>query len=406
MGNWRWEGFNKEGKKVKGIEDARTERELKKILRGKGVRPTKCTPPSILEFDIGLWMVENGYAAPFGQKELVNFTRQLAVMINAGVPILQCLEILYKQERHPVLKNTVKKISDDVGNGKSLAETLERQKGFDQLYCNLVKAGESAGILDEILKKLSAYMEGQEKIKKQIKKAMTYPAIVSLVGVAVIYGMMVFVVPKFQEMIEGTGGEMPAITQFVIDISDFLSSNTVYILPGIFITLVIISKFIKTDVGKPLFDQFMMKLPIFGGIIIKGNLSSFLRTLSTMVGSGVSLIDSLDICAETIDNTIIKKDIQKVRKDITQGKTLADPIMKISYFPEMVSQMIKVGEQTGNLDAMMLKVSDLFEEDVKDLIGQMTAMMEPLILVVLGGFVAVILLAMYMPIFQAAGGGM
>jgi type IV pilus assembly protein PilC len=405
MAKWGYEGFTREGKKVKGTEDAGNERELKRILRGKGIRATKVTPPSIGDIDIGQWLVENGYARSFGNKELLNFTRQLSVMVNAGVPILQGLEILFKQESHPTLKNVIKKIADDVGGGKTLSESMGKHKGFDRLYCNLVKAGEAGGILDTILQKLASYMEAQEKIKKQIKAAMTYPAIVTVVGIGVIYGMMVFVVPKFTEMLADTGQEIPAITQLVINTSEFLQKYTIFIVPAVFVLMVILAKLSKTPTGKPVFDTFFMKLPIFGAIIIKGNLSSFMRTLATMINSGVSLIDSLDICRETIDNAVIAEDVLKVRKAITEGKTLADPIMEIKYFPPMVGQMIKVGEQTGNLDSMMEKVSELFEQEVNDLISQMTKMIEPIILVVLGGFVAVILVAMYLPIFMSAGGG-
>lgn len=404
MGNWRWEGFDKTGKKVKGIMEADTERELKKLLRGRGVRPTRLIPPSIWEFDIGEWMVQNGLAQPFGNKEILNFTRQLSVMINAGVPILQALEILFKQEKHPVLKNTIKKIAADVGSGKTLSEAMTKNKGFSKLYCNLVKAGETGGMLDTILNKLASYMEAQAKIKSQIKSAMTYPGIVVTVGFGVIYGMLVFVVPKFKDMIEASGQEMPAITQFVLDISNFMQDYTLIILPSIITIVIILAKLSKTPTGKPVFDRIMMNMPVFGGIIIKGNLSSFLRTLSTMLASGVSLIDSLEICKDTIDNVIISEDIMVVRKAITEGQTLAEPIGEITYFPDMVAQMIKVGEQTGNLDNMMAKVSHLFEDEVNVLVGNMTKMIEPIILVVLGGIVAVILVAMYMPIFMSAGG--
>jgi type IV pilus assembly protein PilC len=404
MANWKWEGFNREGKKVKGIEDADSEADLKRILRGKGIRPIKTSPPSLLEADLGKWLVENGYARPFGNKELINFTRQLSVMVNAGVPILQCLEILFKQEKHPVLKRSIKKIAADVGNGKTLSDALEKQTGFSKLYCNLVRAGETGGILDIILKKLSEYMEIQQKIKKQIKSAMTYPGIVTVIGMAVIYGMMVFVVPKFTDMIKDTGQEVPTITRLVIEFSDFLQEYTMIILPIVFVTIVILSKLIKTESGKPIFDRFMMALPLIGNVIIKGNLASFLKTLSTMLSSGISLIDSLEVCSQTIDNVVITRDVMKVRKAITEGSTLTEPISQIPYFPEMVAQMIRVGEQTGNLDMMMEKVASLFEEEVNDLISNLTKMLEPIILVVLGGFIAVILVAMYLPIFMSAGG--
>lgn len=404
MGMWKWDGIEKGGKRVSGSINARNEKEVRKLLRAKGIRPKKLTPPSILEFDLGEWMVENGFAAPFGAGDLLRITKQLCIMVNAGVPILQSLEILYKQEQVPSLKKAVKGIAVDVGEGKTLAEAMGTQKGFNKLYCNLVHAGESGGILDEILNKLAEHLEKQEKMKAQIKSAMTYPVIVVLVGIGVIYGMLVYVVPKFAEMIQDTGQEMPAITQFVLDASSFLGTYSIYIVPGFIVAVMLLKSFFGTPAGKPIYDNMMMKMPIFGGIIIKGNLGQFTRTLSTMLSSGVSLVDSLDICIDTVDNTVIGEDLRVVRKAVTEGKTLTDPLAKIEYFPIMVSQMIKVGEQTGAIDQMLLKISDIFEDEVNNLVANMTKLIEPIILVVLGGIVAVILVAMYMPIFMTAGG--
>ncbi len=405
MGTWRYEGLNKDGKSEAGALQAATEREARKILRAKGIRPKKLNPPSWLEFDITEYLVEKGLTAPFGNKELVVFTKQLAIMIDAGVPIIQSLEILFKQQKHPVLKQAIKKIASDVGEGKTIAESMATQKGFGNLYTNLVKAGETGGILDKILNKLSVHMDKQEKIKAQIKSAMTYPAIVVLVGIGVIWGMMVFVVPQFVGMLADTGQEPPAITQFVIDTSEFMSNYTIYMLPGFIMVLVILNAWIKQPSGKFVFDRFMMRLPVFGGIIIKGNLASFARTLATMLGSGVSLVDALDICIDTVDNGVIVKDLKEVKRKIVEGKTLAGPLAKIEYFPDMVTQMVNVGEQTGQIDNMLEKCADVFEDEVNELIGGMTKMIEPVIIVVLGGIIATILVAMYLPMFMSAGGG-
>lgn len=404
MGTWRFEGLNKEGKREFGTLQASSEREARKLMRAKGIRPKKLTPPSFLEFDIGEWMVEKGLAKPFGPKELTSFTKQLAIMINAGVPIIQSLEILYKSQKHPVLKKTIKKIATDVGEGKTIAEAMSTQSGFDKLYCNLIKAGEAGGILDTILNKLSIHMDKQEKTKAQIKSAMSYPMIVTLVGIGVIWGMMVFVVPQFVGMLADTGQKPPAITQFVIDTSEFLGNYSLYMLPVIIIGGGLFSSWIKTPSGKYVFDRTMMKMPLFGGIIIKGNLSSFARTLATMLGSGVSLIDALDICIETIDNGVISSDLAEVRKKVVEGKTLTEPLIKIAYFPDMISQMIRVGEQTGQIDAMLDKVSQVFEDEVNELVSGMTKMIEPIIIVVLGGTIAAIMVAMYLPMFMSAGG--
>jgi len=404
MGTYKWEGLDKKGKRAHGHVVARNEKEARKILRAQGVRAKKLTPPSFLEFDISEWMIENGYAKGFGVQQLTMFTKQLSIMINAGVPIIQSLEIQVKSEKHPVLKRTIGDISRDVSEGMTIAEAMRKQKGFTPLYCNLVKAGESAGILDQILSKLADHMEKQEKTKAQIKSAMMYPAIVVLVGIGVIYALMVFVVPQFMGMLESSGQEVPAITQLVVDTSNFFQKYSMHIIVGLGLIVWILSNFIKSKFGKPIFDQFMMKVPVFGGIVIKGNLSSFSRTIATMLSSGIALVDALEICVDTLDNVIIAEDIREVRRQVTQGKTMYEPLARIKYFPEMVASMIKIGEQTGSLDAMFTKVSDVFEDDVNTLVGGMTKLIEPIIIVVLGGIVAVILVAMYLPIFMSAGG--
>jgi type IV pilus assembly protein PilC len=404
MGNWRFEAINKEGRREVGTIQASNAKEVRRVLRGRGLRPKRVQPPSLLEFDIGEWMVANGYSSPFGQKELTSFTKQLAIMVSAGVPIIQSLEILYKQEKHPVLKRAIKKIGSDVGEGKTIAEAMKEQKGFDKLYCNLIKAGEAGGILDTILNKLAVHLDKQEKIKAQIKSAMTYPVIVTLIGFLVIWGMMVFVVPQFVSMLTDTGQDVPAVTQFVIDTSDFLGSYSIYIIPALIVAFTMLNAYTKTPTGKILYDNFFMKTPIFGEIIIKGNLASFSRTLATMLGSGVSLVDALDICIDTIDNGVISHDLDGVKKKVIEGKTLTEPLEKISYFPAMVTQMVRVGEQTGQVDQMLDKVSEVFEDEVNGLIETMTKMVEPLIIVVLGGIIATILVAMYLPMFMAAGG--
>jgi len=404
MGNWKWEGLDKEGKRSTGVVEAASLRDARRALRAQGVRPRKINPPSILEFDLAEWMVDQGLVAPFGNKELVVFTRQLSVMVNAGVPIIQALEIIYKSEKHPVLKKAVKAIAREVSEGRSINEAMAKQKGFSKLYVNLVKAGETGGILDQILEKLAEHMEKQEKIKKQVMGALQYPMIVCVIGAAVIWALMVYVVPQFVEMLEGTGQEVPGVTQFVMDAADFLGNYSLYLVGGMVVAGFIFKAWVGTKVGKITFDNFAMKLPLFGDLIIKGNLASFSRTLATMLGAGITLTEALEVCIETVDNSVISSDLNNVREQVVQGKTLAEPLTRIPYFPEMIASMVQVGEQTGNLDMMFTKVSDVFEEEVDETIGNMTKLIEPIIIVVLGGCVATILIAMYLPIFMSAGG--
>ena len=403
MAKYKYEGTDKENKPTEGVVEAANEKEAKKLLRVQGIKVKKLTPPTLLEFDIGEWMVDKGFATAISQKDLGMFTKQLAIMISAGVPILQSLEILHRSTKNATLKVAIKRIATDVGEGKTIAEAMASQKGFDKLYCNLVKAGEAGGILDQILKKLTVHMEKQQKTKSQIKSAMMYPTIVVLVGIGVVWGMMIFVVPQFTGMLKESGKEIPWITQIVIDMSEFFGSYTGIMVPGAIVGLVSFNSYIKTPAGKLFWDNFTMRLPMFGGIVIKGNLSSFSNTLATLLNAGVSLIDALDICIETLDNGVIAKDIKEVKKKVMEGKTLTEPLQKIEYFPELVCQMIRVGEQTGQIDQMLTRVAEVFEEEVDQLIGAATKMIEPIIIVVLGGVIATILVAMYLPMFMSAG---
>ncbi len=404
MAIWKYEGITKDGKKTSGQLQAEDERDARKQLRNQGIRIKTLIPPSILDFDFNQWMVDKGFAKNFGNKELMSFTKQLSTMISAGVPILQSLEILYRSEKNPSLKTCIKKIGQDVGEGKTVAEAMTGQKGFDKLYCNLVKAGEAGGILDSILKKLAGHMEKIEKTKSQIKSAMMYPVIVTLVGFGVIWGMLVFVVPQFTSMLKETGQELPFVTKFVIDTSNFLSHYAVIMIPLMMVGLVFLMNYIKTPTGKVAWDNVTMKMPLFGQVVVKGNLATFCNTLATLLAAGVSLIDALEITIDTMDNSVMAKDLREVRKKVMEGKTLTEPLQKIEYFPELVTQMIRVGEQTGQIDQMLQRVAEVFEDEVSELIGGLTKMIEPLVIVVLGGIIALILVAMYLPMFMSAGG--
>jgi type IV pilus assembly protein PilC len=303
-----------------------------------------------------------------------------------------------------VLKRVIKSVSMQVEEGKSLFDALSSQPGFTKLYCALVKAGESAGILDSILNKLAEFLEKQEKLKKQVKSAMTYPVIVVGVGILVIFGLMTFVVPQFVGMLKESGQAIPWVTQTVIDVSDFFRNYTLLLIAGMIASSMFFLNFIKTKEGKLVWDRFQMKAPLFGMLVIKGNLGNFTRTLSTMLTAGVPIIDSLEICIETLDNTQMAKDLAKVRLAVIEGKSITEPLSRITYFPPLVTQMMKVGESTGNLDNMLIKVADVFQDEVEELVGNLTKLIEPIILVVLGGIIGFVLIAMYLPIFMSAGG--
>ena len=400
---FKYIGVQSDGRKTEGEIEAKNVQHVKRLLRRKGIKTKKVIAPNPFDIDLGMWMVEKGLASPFGNKELNKFTRQLSTLINAGVPILESLEILQKQEKNPSLKKAVAGVIEDIGAGKSLFEALTNQKGFNKLYCSLVKAGEAAGILDTILTKLAEFMDKQDKIRKQIKKAMTYPGIVMFLGLGITWGLMVFIVPQFVGMLNENGQEIPWITQFVIDLSDFLSEYTLLLLPVIIVIVITFVNYIKTKNGKIAYDRFMMKMPIIGPVVIKGNLTSFTRTLATMLSAGVSILESLDICMDTLDNTQIQKDLKLVKEAVVKGKSITEPLGRIKYFPDLVNQMVKVGESTGSLDTMLVKVSEVFEEETSEQVAMMTTLIEPIILVVLGGIIGTVLIAMYLPIFMQAG---
>lgn len=403
-GIFKYQGVNAEGKKVEGEIEGKDLSHVKRLLRRQGIKARKLTAPSPLDIDLGLWVVEKGLAKPFGMIELNRFTKQLSILIDAGVPILESLQILSKQEKNPSLRKSIRGIAEGIGSGKSLSESMAEQKGFDSLYTALVKAGESAGILDSILNKLSEFMEKQQAIKKKVKKALAYPTIVVVIGIVVTWGLMVFVVPQFVGVLEDSGQEIPGITQFVISISDFFQEYTLMLLPIGFVGFIVFVNYIKTKKGKVNWDRITMKSPLFGNLIIKGGLSGFTRTLSTMLGAGIPLIEALDICIATLDNTQMAKDMKVVREAVVKGKSITEPLKRISYFPPLVNQMVKVGESTGNLDDMLLKVADVFEEETNDVIDHITSLIEPIILVGLGGVIGTVLIAMYLPIFLSAGG--
>ena len=404
MAKFRYVGTDRQGKRVAGEMEGSTSREIKAILRRQGIRARKVSKPSLAEIDLNELAVELGMGPGVGQKELFNFTRKMSILINAGVPIMEALEILFKQEPNPTFKKSLRAVATEVGNGKSLNEAMAGKTGFNRLYCNLVKAGEAGGILATVLDKLTEFMEKSEKTKKQIKKAMTYPSMVFVIGLGVVAGLMIFVVPQFVSMLEGSGQEVPGITQFVMNTSDFFIDYWHVLLMSVFAVVIGIKQYRKTESGKFNTDRILMKMPLFGPVVVKGNLASFTRTLSTLLSAGVSIIDAIEICTETLDNVVIAKDFERVKLAVVEGETLTKPLSRIKYFPEMVAQMVKVGEATGQLDQMLIKVSDVFEEEVDDSIAAATSAIEPIIIVVLGGLIAGVMVAMYLPIFMAAGG--
>jgi type IV pilus assembly protein PilC len=337
-------------------------------------------------------------------RDLVVFTRQFATMIDAGLPLVQCLDLLGTQCDNPDFKKIILDVKTTVETGKTLAEALGKHpKVFDRLFVNLVAAGEAGGVLDVIMNRIALYIEKNRKLVKQVKGAMVYPALVLLVSGAVTLVLLIWVIPIFQKMFEDFGNALPAPTQIVVDMSEFTRANILWILGGIAALAAAGSALVKNKRGKELVDQMLLKLPIFGPLIQRVTVAKFTRTMGTMLSSGVNILDALDIVARTAGNTVIEKGLVRVRAKISEGRPMAQPLAEMKVFPPMVVQMISVGESTGAMDTMLNKIADFYDDEVDAAVSAMMSLLEPLIMaflaVVLGGLV----IAMYLPVFSMAG---
>jgi type IV pilus assembly protein PilC len=394
-----WEGKTPKGAIQKGENEAPNETVLTQMLRKQNIRPTKIKkkPKDLFE---NIEFLQPSVKT----KDIILFTRQFSTMIDSGLPLMQGLEILAGQEENPTFKKVLTQIKSDVEGGSSFADALKKHpKVFDSLFCNLVAAGEMGGILDTILQRLAAYIEKNARLVSKVKGAMVYPTVIMIIAFVVIIVMLVFVIPVFSEMFEGFGGELPGLTQGVVDLSDFLIANWYMLLGGAVAFFYVFKRLKATDRGEYLFDKYMLKLPVIGDLLKKVAVAKFTRTLGTMISSGVPILDGLDIVAKTAGNRIIEDAINKTKASISEGKTIADPLMESGVFPPMVCQMVAVGESTGALDAMLGKIAEFYEEEVDNAVDALTSMIEPFMMVFLGGTVGTMLAAMYLPIFKMAG---
>ncbi len=333
-------------------------------------------------------------------KELVVFTRQLATMINAGLPLVQALDALAHQQENKTFKEIIQNIKADVEGGLSLTEALKKHKCFDNLYTNMVQAGEMGGNLDEVLMRLATYMEKSLKLKKKIKGALTYPAIVVSISVIVVTIILLFVIPVFEKMFSDFGKALPLPTQIVIAISNFVKNYILAIIGGIILGSMALKRYYATEKGRRQIDALILRVPVFGPLIRKVAVAKFARTLGTLINSGVSIIEALKVAAATAGNKVVEEAILNVRANITEGRSIAEPLEESGIFPHMVVQMVAVGESTGALDTMLNKVAEFFEDEVDATVEALTSMIEPFMIVFLGGTIGGIIVAMYLPIFQ------
>lgn len=399
MALYKWEGVARNGQVKSGTKEANNEGAVLQFLRAQQIRPKR----------VKVVKDSSGGAISFGNsvstKDLVVFSRQFSTMIDAGLPLVQCLDILGSQMSNPYFRKVIGEVRVDVESGSTFADALKKHpKVFDTLYVNLVAAGEVGGILDVILMRLSTYLEKVMKLKGQVKSAMVYPIAIMGVAVIVITVLLVFVIPIFEKMFKEMGGAaLPAPTQMVIGMSNWMIGNW-YICMLIVGALIAAWKWIrKNPRGIEVTDDIFLKLPVFGPLLQKVAVARFTRTLGTMIQSGVPILEALDITARAAGNKTIEKAIYRARQSISEGKTIADPISAAKVFPPMVCQMINVGEQTGALDAMLGKIADFYDEEVDAAVKGLTSLMEPVMMVFLGGIIGGLVVAMYLPIFSMAG---
>ena len=337
-------------------------------------------------------------------KEIVIFTRQFATMIDAGLPLVQCLEILSSQQQNQLFKTALLEIKKSVEGGSTFADALRKHpRIFDDLYVNLVAAGEVGGILDTILNRLAGFMEKAEKLKGKVKGALTYPAVICIIAGIVVAVLLLYVVPIFQTMFADFGSALPAPTQFVVNLSEGLKKYW-WLFAGVIIgTGVGLRQFYRTPNGRTIIDDLFLKVPVFGDLIRKTAVARFTRTMATMMASGVPILEALEIVAKTAGNKTIEAAIMKTRTALSQGKTLAEPLAETKVFPSMVVQMIAVGESTGALDAMLSKIADFYEDEVDQAVDTLMSLIEPALMAFLGVVVGGLVITMYLPIFKLAG---
>ena len=394
-----WKGVNSYGEKRKGeIEAVNEAAALAQLKRLRIDNPKIKEKPKDILANVKI------FRPKVSGKDIVIFTRQMSTMIDAGLPLVQCLQILAKQQDNPTLKDVLTEIQADVETGTTLADSMRKHpKVFDNLYSNMIEAGELGGILDTILSRLAAFKEKAMALQKKIKGAMTYPTICLAISFLILGVILIFVVPVFAKMFKDFGSALPAPTQFVVNMSHFFASRKMaYFIVFLLFCAFLFKKFYNTEKGRLKIDGLLLKSPVFGPLLRKVAVSKFTRTLSTMLQSGVPILDALQVVARTSGNKVIERAVYHVSDSIAEGRPIAEPLEESGVFPNMVVQMINVGESVGALDSMLEKIADFYDEEVDQAVENLTAMIEPFMMIFLGGMIGGIVVAMYLPIFKMA----
>jgi type IV pilus assembly protein PilC len=395
-----WEGRTAQGKILKGEQEAASLSALSAWLRSQRIQPI---PARIKQKGKGLdrEITIPGFGEKVKPRDVMIFTRQFATMIDAGLPIVQGLDILSQQTENKTFRNTIRTIKQDVESGLTLADALRKHpKIFDDLYVNMVEAGEIGGVLNTILNRVALFIEKAHKLKKKVKGAMIYPCTIVGVAVVVVAILLIYVIPVFADLYSSMGQALPAPTQITINISEWLQAYFLYVIGVIGAVVAALRMYYKTDQGRMNIDRILLRLPIFGNLLRKVAVARFSQNMSLLLGSGVPILDGLLITARTAGNRVVERAILDARLSISKGKTLAEPLTESKIFPPMVCQMVAVGENTGALDSLLKKVADFYEEEVDEAVANLTALMEPMIMVILGVVLGGLVISMYLPIFQ------
>ena len=391
-----WEAKTRQGEGKKGEMEANDAKAVENRLLSLGLQPTKVKKKSILDANISL-------PGSVGSKDILIFTRQFATMIDAGLPLVQCLDILGSQADNAAFRKVIFAIKNRVESGSTFSDALkDHPKVFDELFVQLCAAGEVGGILDTILNRLAVYREKNEKLKRKVKGALTYPIAVILIGVVVTAVLLIKVTPVFAKMFADFGSALPYPTQVVVDLSAWLTHYILHLIVGIIIVVVSFIAFYRNPRGREIFDKSILYVPLVGDVIRKVAVARFTRTLGTMISSGVPILDALDVTAKTAGNRTIEKGIMYVKVKISEGKNIAGPLADTKVFPSMVVQMIGVGEATGAMDQKLGKIADFYDDEVDNSVANLTSLIEPIMMVFLGGVAGGFLIAMYLPIFTIA----
>jgi type IV pilus assembly protein PilC len=393
MARFQWEGVNRSGQAANGVMVAETADAVSAALRRQKIRATRIAP------------AREGFQFKFkrkvDQQKVAIFTRQFSVMIDAGLPLVQCLEILSSQADEPSFADVLETVRRDVEGGSTLADALRQHPtAFTELYCNMVAAGEAGGILDVILRRLATYLEKAVALKAAVRSASIYPLIIISVAGIVVFVILWKVIPTFASLFAGLGAQLPLPTRIIVAASNFIAAYSLFVFAGAVVLAVAVRQYYKTDGGEKLLDGLVLKTPVIGMIMRKIAVARFCRTLGTLVSSGVPILDGLDITAKTAGNRVVKDAVMETRTNIEAGKSIAKPLESTKVFPPMVTQMISVGEETGALDTMLSKIADFYEDEVDTAVDNLMSLLEPVMIVFLGVVIGGIVISMYLPMFD------